>query len=156
LEANKQAFAEEFVQRPDFINRYGAASTCPDFVDALINTVQQGSAVDMTARRTELIGECNIYANAGPTQRARVIRKLIEYPEFVEAEYNPAFVLAEYFGYLRRNPDEGGYQFWLDVLNTRVPGNYRSMVCAFITSREYQERFSPVVPHNNTECSAIR
>jgi aldose sugar dehydrogenase len=156
LEASKQAFAEEFVQRPDFISKYGASSNCPDFVDALINTVQQGSAINMTARRTELIGECNIYANAGATQRARVVRKLIEYPEFVEAEYNPAFVLAEYFGYLKRNPDEGGYQFWLDVLNTRVPGNYRSMVCAFITSREYQERFSPVVPHNNTECSAIR
>ncbi|MBD0324947.1 MAG: CHRD domain-containing protein [Pyrinomonadaceae bacterium] len=156
LEASKQAYAEEFVQRPDFISRYGASSTCPDFVDALINTVQQGSGVNMTARRFELIGECNTYANAGPTQRARVIRKLIEYPEFVEAEFNPAFVLAEYFGYLKRNPDEGGYQFWLDVLNTRVPGNYRSMVCAFITSREYQERFSSVVPHNNTECSAIR
>jgi uncharacterized repeat protein (TIGR01451 family) len=154
LEADKEAFAESFVLRPEFIAKYGAASTCPAFTDALINTVRQGSGVDMSARRLDLIGECNIYINT-PGVRARVIRKLIEYPEFTQAEYNPAFVLTEYFGYLRRDADEGGYQFWLDVLNNRVPGNYRSMVCAFITSREYQERFSPVIPHSNTECSAI-
>ncbi|HEY0385579.1 MAG TPA: DUF4214 domain-containing protein, partial [Pyrinomonadaceae bacterium] len=155
LEASKEAFAEDFVQKPEFMAKYGASSTCQAFTDALLDTVRQGSGVDMAARRNELINECNIYANSGPQQRARVIRRLIEYQEFVQAEYNPAFVLTEYFGYLRREPDEGGYQFWLDVLNTRVPGNYRSMVCAFITSREYQERFSPIVPHNNTECSAI-
>jgi hypothetical protein len=80
----------------------------------------------------------------------------VEYDEFIAAEYNPAFVLTEYFGYLRRDPDEAGFQFWLDVLNNRVPGNFRAMVCAFITSREYQERFSPVIPHNNTECGAIQ
>lgn len=57
---------------------------------------------------------------------------------------SPSIVLMEYFGYLRRDPDEAGFNFWLDVLNNRTPGNYRSMVCAFITSREYQLRFSPV------------
>jgi hypothetical protein len=61
-------------------------------------------------------------------------------------------VLTEYFGYLKRDPDEGGYQFWLDVLNNHVPGNYRAMVCAFITSAEYQQRFSSVVTHTNSEC----
>lgn len=155
LEASKEAFAEEFVQRPEFIAGYGASSSCPDYVDTLIANVNTGSGVNLVARRNDLINECNIYANAGPTQRARVVRKLIEYPEFMQAEYNPAFVLAEYFGYLRRDPDPGGYQFWLDVLNNRVPGNYRAMVCAFITSREYQERFSPVVARNNQECSAV-
>jgi hypothetical protein len=72
---------------------------------------------------------------------------------FAQAEYNSAFVLMQYFGYLRRNPDQGGYDFWLNVLNNRVPNNYRAMVCAFITSTEYQLRFGSVVTHSNAECA---
>jgi glucose/arabinose dehydrogenase len=141
LEAGKQAFAEAFVQTTEFVARYGASSTCPDFVDALINTVRQSSAVEMASRRTELIGECNTYAGNAVVQRARVVRRLIEYQEFVSAEYNPAFVLAQYFEYLRREPDEGGYQFWLDVVRNRDPNNYLGMVQAFIISPEYRQRF---------------
>ncbi len=87
--------------------------------------------------------------------RARVIRKLIEYTEYIKAEYNPAFVLAEYYSYLRRDPDAGGYQFWLDVLNNRVPNNYRSMVCAFINSAEYQLRFSSIVIRTDKICGNL-
>jgi hypothetical protein len=58
----------------------------------------------------------------------------------------------EYFAYLRRDPDPGGYAFWLDVLNYRDPGNFRSIVCAFITSTEYQKRFSSMVTYSNAEC----
>jgi hypothetical protein len=58
----------------------------------------------------------------------------------------------QYFGYLRRDPEEGGYLFWLDVLNNREANNYRSMVCAFLTSTEYQLRFAPVVSRTNAEC----
>jgi hypothetical protein len=65
-------------------------------------------------------------------------------------------VLTEYFGYLRRNPDQGGYDFWLNVLNESGrnggPANYRAMVCSFITSTEYQRRFSAIVSHGNAEC----
>jgi glucose/arabinose dehydrogenase len=141
LEAAKQAFSEEFVQRASFINKYGSTSGCADFVDALITTVRQSSNVEMGPRRTELITECNVSAGNTVVQRARVIRKLVEYAEFVQAEYNPAFVLTEYFGYLRRDPDEAGYQFWLDVIRNRDPNNYLGMVQAFIISREYRERF---------------
>jgi hypothetical protein len=35
------------------------------------------------------------------------------------ASYNQAFVLTEYFGYLRRNTDQNGCDFWLNVLNNR-------------------------------------
>ena len=59
-------------------------------------------------------------------------------------------MLAPYFGYLRRNPDADGYEFWLNALGT--DGNYRAMVCSVITSTEYQRRFSPVVTHSNAEC----
>jgi hypothetical protein len=59
----------------------------------------------------------------------------------------------EYFGYLRRDADEGGYRFWLNVLNNQEPGNYQGMVCSFITSQEYQERFSSYAGHSNRECA---
>jgi hypothetical protein len=59
----------------------------------------------------------------------------------------------QYFGYLRRNPDPGGYDFWLNVLNDRVPGNYHAMVCAFLTSAEYQLRFGTAVTRTDRDCS---
>jgi len=71
--------------------------------------------------------------------------------EFRQSQYNSAFVLMEYFGYLRRDADASGYQFWLNALNN-APGNYRGMVCSFVTSAEYQQRFSLVVAHGNAEC----
>ena len=74
---------------------------------------------------------------------------------FIDAEYNRAFVATQYFGYLRRNPDLGGFIFWLGQVNSgplRDVGKQHAMVCSFVTSTEYQQRFSLVVTHNNTEC----
>jgi hypothetical protein len=53
---------------------------------------------------------------------------------FHEKEFNSAFVLMEYFGYLQRDPDAAGYQHWLDKLN--LYGNYidAEMVRSFIAS----------------------
>jgi hypothetical protein len=48
--------------------------------------------------------------------------------------------------------DRGGYDFWLNVLNHREPNNYRGMVCSFITSAEYQNRFSQIVSRSNGDC----
>jgi hypothetical protein len=73
----------------------------------------------------------------------------------IDAEYNRSFVVTQYFGYLRRNPDIGGFLFWLGVVNsapTRDLSRQRQMVCFFITSGEYQQRFSPLVTHGNAEC----
>ncbi len=92
---------------------------------------------------------------AGTETRATVLQKVADNQSFQTQDYNAAFVLAEYFGYLRRDPEAGGYQFWLDVLNNRVPNNYRSMVCAFINSAEYQLRFSPVVTKDDKICSQL-
>ena len=75
-------------------------------------------------------------------------------PAFSQAVFNPSFVLMEYFGYLRRGIDVNGYNFWLTVLNNSG-NNYRGLVCAFITSREYQLRFSSVTPHSNSECANV-
>jgi hypothetical protein len=55
---------------------------------------------------------------------------------------------------MRRDPDRGGYDFWLNVLNNREPNNYRGMLCAFITSAEYQQRFGTLVTRTDQECAA--
>jgi hypothetical protein len=83
--------------------------------------------------------------------RGAVLRTLIEYPAFKQREYNPSFVLMQYFGYLRREIDVEGYDFWLQVMNQQ-PNDYGRMVCAFITSAENQLRFSPNVTRHNSEC----
>jgi hypothetical protein len=74
--------------------------------------------------------------------RAQVLRIVAESEELRSAEFNAAFVLMEYFGYLRRDPDEAGYNFWLDKLNSFNGDFIRAeMVKAFISSSEYRGRF---------------
>jgi hypothetical protein len=59
-----------------------------------------------------------------------------------DVKYNEAFVMMQYFGYLRRDPDESGYQFWVRKLN-EFNGNFEQaeMVRAFLISGEYRQRF---------------
>ena len=79
-----------------------------------------------------------------------MLRAIAEHPTLVAAEFNRAFVLMQYFGYLRRSPndppdsDYTGYDFWLTKLN-QFNGNFQSaeMVKAFISSTEYRQRFGP-------------
>jgi hypothetical protein len=151
LEANKAALADSFVRRPEFAQKYIGATTARAFVDALTETMRKASGIDASGQRESLLAKYN--AGDGLNQsRALVLQSLIEDDAFKESEYNRSFVLMQYFGYLRRDPEPGGYDFWLDVLDNKVPGNYRGMVCAFITSAEYQQRFSSVVSHSNSEC----
>src|SRR6266542_4731990 len=151
LEAEQWAFVNSFVQRPEFVARYQADMNADSFVEALIQRVQQSSGVDLTSQRAGLISN---YMSGTTTNegRALVLQALADDSTFKQVNYNSAFVLVEYFGYLRRDPDQAGYDFWLNILNNREPGNFRGMVCSFITSAEYQMRFSSVVTHSNADC----
>jgi hypothetical protein len=117
----------------------------------LLQNLRESLAVDLTLQRAGLI---NRYNSAGSIDagRAAVLRELAENSEVANATYNPSFVFMEYAGYLRRGVDQNGYSFWLNVMNSSGAGNYRGMVCSFLTSAEYQQRFSPVVTHSNAEC----
>jgi hypothetical protein len=85
-----------------------------------------------------------------PAKRAQVLRLVSEDATLRTAEFNDAFVLMQYFGYLRRNPNDApntdfsGYDFWLTKLN-QFGGNFvnAEMVKAFIISTEYRQRFGP-------------
>jgi photosystem II stability/assembly factor-like uncharacterized protein len=151
LEQTKQSLTLAFVQRVEFVNKYNGQNTDVAFVDALIATVQQSSGVDLNPIKPTLMTEYNSGGNANEC-RARAVRAAIDNVDFTTAEYNPSFVLMQYFGYLRRDPDPGGYDFWLNILNNREPNNFRGMVCAFITSTEYQQRFGASVTRTNRDC----
>jgi hypothetical protein len=151
LEGNKTAFADAFVQRAEFMQKYNQATGAEGFVDALLNNIRETSGADLGDQRSTLIAKYNGGSDTNQS-RALVLREAIENASFKNAEYNPSFVLMEYFGYLKRDPEVDGYKFWLNVLNNKEPNNYRGMVCSFITSTEYQVRFSSVVPHSNQEC----
>src|SRR5262249_5505095 len=128
------------------------ANTSPDsFVDALLATVHDATGVDLTSERSDLITR---YQSAGTMNESRSqgLREGTDNAAFAGAVYNPSFVLMEYFGYLRRGADPDGYAFWLNVLNNSDAGNYRGMVCSFLTSAEYQHRFGAVVTCSNSEC----
>ena len=151
LEASKTAFADTFVRRAEFADKYQGKTTPDAFVDALLQTMNDSAGVDLSSERATLIGRYNEGAGMNAS-RALVVRQLVDNASFSSAVYNQSFVLMQYFGYLRRNPDAASFAFWLNVLNNGYRGNYRGMVCSFITSAEYQRRFSSVVSHSNAEC----
>jgi hypothetical protein len=154
LQGNKVALVSEFISRLEFLNKYPDGS---DFIAALTETARAASGAPLLNLTSDLRQSYDNCAHVSLPLLCKelVVRQLVDYPEFVQATYNRAFVLMEYFGYLRRDPESGGYAFWLDVLNNQAPNNYRGMVCAFITSAEYQQRFSPVVTRTNAECSGV-
>lgn len=147
LEATKVALVNEFVTRAEFKQLYPDAQTNEQFVNKLFDTAL---LIPFTAERQVQIAAMN-----GGKTRAQVVRDVVDIQAFRDREFNPAFVLMQYFGYLRRDPDAGGYAFWLNVLNNQEPNNYRGMVCAFVTSGEYQERFSPVRTRTDQECASL-
>jgi hypothetical protein len=147
LETNKQAFTFAFVQRSRFVTAFPATMTPAQFVDQLFTNV---GVVPTVADRNAAINEFSsaaISADAGA--RSRALRDVAENSSFTNQEFNRAFVLMQYIGYLRRNPndvpdsDYSGWQFWLTKLNA-FNGDYinSEMVKAFITSTEYRKRFS--------------
>jgi CSLREA domain-containing protein len=150
LENNKVAFALDFVSRSRFTTAYPTTMTPAQFVDALyLNTGVTPSAAELTS----VIGEFWSATNtADLAARGRAVRRVAENSSFTQQEFNRAFVLMQYFGYLRRNPNDApepglnfdGYNFWLNKLN-QFGGNFinAEMVKAFIVSGEYRQRFGP-------------
>jgi hypothetical protein len=115
--------------------------TAATFVDAL--NANAGNPLS-SAERNQLVSDLG----GGVKSRAQVLRAIAEHPNTVNAEFNRAFVLMQYFGFLRRNPNDApdtdytGFDFWLTKLN-QFNGNYldAEMVKSFITSMEYRQRF---------------
>ncbi len=157
LAQSQLALANSFINRREFLATYPLSLDGPGFVDAVLSRIRTDIGVDLTSQRAGLIA---LFNSGG---RGAVIYRLaddnaanpINNRPFIDAEYNRAFVTTQYFGYLRRNPDLGGFLFWLGQVNggaLRDVEKQHAMVCSFVTSTEYQNRFSLTVTHNNGEC----
>ena len=129
LEAAKIKFVDDFTTRPLFVSAYGGLSNA-DYVDALLHSAQVS-----LGNRDELVASLN----SSTLTRAQVFRQIAESSEVYQKYYNQAFVVMEYFGYLRRDPD-ALYLEWIDVLNQT--GDARHMVEGFVNSVEYRNRFT--------------
>lgn len=155
LEANRQAYLEEFVSRSEFVSAFPQGTLSGTYVDSLF----ANSGVTPTA--SERQAAINAYGIGNTLGRAAALKSVIESDGVYDAQYNSAFVLMQYFGYLRRDADDppdnnfSGYDFWLNKLNQfTVPGeNVRDdsvalnrvkraeMVKSFLVSGEYRGRF---------------
>ncbi len=148
INANKHAFVEQFVNRAEFQQIYGSLSPA-QFVDKLSQTT--GVPLSDADRNALISG-----LNSGET-RASVVFKMVDGTQtvtdgalvfqttygkaFYDQEFDAAFVFMQYIGYLRRNPDQEGYDFWFAKLKRY--GNWvdAQLVLAFIISPEYRSRF---------------
>jgi hypothetical protein len=146
MEYNKQNFVLTFVQSERFTTAFPNTMAPAQFVDRLLTNI--GIALSFSDR-TDAINEFgNAFSSSDVGVRARALRLVAENVAFKQLESNRAFVLAEYFSYLHRNPndipdsDYSGYDFWQAKLN-HFNGNYvnAEMVKAFINSTEYRQRF---------------
>jgi hypothetical protein len=142
LNANLDAYTLAFVGRGDFQAAYPNTMTAAQFVDKLYTT----AGVSPTAGERD--AAISAFGSGNAAGRAAALRAVVESPTLDAAEKNRAFVLMQYFGYLKRNPNEGpdtdysGYSFWLGKLN-EFGGNFvrAEMVKAFLDSAEYRTRF---------------
>jgi hypothetical protein len=158
INQNKAAFAAQFVNCVDpakyrcaeFKSIYDSLNN-QQYVDRLFLTTGVNAS---TTERTALVNGLN----GGTETRATVLQKVVDginvisegnqqftttYGQaFYNSEFNRAFVQLEYFGYMKRDPDDAGYAFWLGKLN-QFGGNFvnAEMVLAFISSPEYRARF---------------
>ncbi|PYS73895.1 MAG: hypothetical protein DMF69_03545, partial [Acidobacteria bacterium] len=122
--------------------------TPTEYIDGLFGTA---GITPLPSERAAAIAEFGVApTSADLLARARVLRGVAETAVFSQQEFNRAFVLMQYFGYLRRDPnvapdsDFAGYEFWLAKLN-QFNGNFidAEMVKAFLVSSEYRHRFGP-------------
>jgi len=164
INQNKADYAAQFVNCTDaakyrcaeFKAIYDGLSN-QQYVDKLFLTLFQTAGVNVSASdKAALVN--GLDATPATETRASVLQKVVDginvisegnqqftttYGQaFYNSEFNRAFVLLEYFGYMKRDPDDAGYAFWLGKLN-QFGGNFvnAEMVLAFISSPEYRARF---------------
>jgi hypothetical protein len=134
LQRNRVALLKDWTISPEFKRLYEGKSNA-ELVDALLKnagTSWSGGKRDELVRR--------LGAQTDPQQAA--LLDVIADRGLYASEYNNAYVLVHFFGYLRRNPDDApdfdlkGFNFWRDRLNSW--GDYRTISMAFLESDEYR------------------
>ena len=155
LADNILRFARTWVQRPDFLSSFPSTMPAAAYVDGLF---ANSEVLPTMAERDAAIAA---FGPAGVEGRASALLSVINSGSVYNKQYNPAFVLMQYIGYLRRSPndapdtDYAGFNFWLDKMNhfslpeedmridsvALVRIKRAQMVKAFLSSIEYRKRF---------------
>ncbi|HEX8162698.1 MAG TPA: DUF4214 domain-containing protein [Pyrinomonadaceae bacterium] len=142
----KAAYATAFAQRGEFQTAYASLSNAA-YVNALLGryglqsiTTADPQSPDTGSQVTLTAADLTNRLNAGTLDRAKVLRAVVDSTQVSQAEFNSGFVAMQYYGYLRRTPETGGYNDWLRTINAN-PADIRSMVNGFVNSAEYRNRF---------------
>ena len=128
LESNKLNFIAAFMDRQEFRTKYDSLNNTQ-----YVNTIESTAGVTLT-NKSALIASLN----NGTRTRAEVLRQIVETKEVFNKFFNRGFVVMEYFGYLRRDPD-ALFNDWITQLN--ATGDYSHLVNGFVNSIEYRQRF---------------
>jgi hypothetical protein len=153
--AKRAAYATSFVARTEFTNIYGAMSNTT-FVNHLMSggqgqnyaltsiTTKDPASPDIGAKVTLTNNDLITRLTSGAMTRGQVLRAIAQSDEItLNKEAVTAFVASQYYGYLRRAPDTGGFNSWVTHL-TLNPNDFRTMVNGFMNSSEYRSRFGPL------------
>jgi hypothetical protein len=127
-EKSQRLFAESWANKNEFRLRYDGLSD-EQYVATLLANTTLSDSIELNDRL--LTGLHN-----GTLTRASVLRELVDNNAFAIRRFNEAFVLMHYFAYLKRDPDEDGYSFWLGNLNRFT--DYRGFTESFAASVERQ------------------
>ncbi|HEU4509583.1 MAG TPA: M12 family metallo-peptidase, partial [Pyrinomonadaceae bacterium] len=153
-EAQRSAFVADFMARPEFTTIYGGLTNAGNAAQ-FIATLEQRAGVTLPATATTQPGQPPQFGRqelinkmqSGEFTAAQTLRAFIEQKVVFDAFFFRAFVAMQYFGYLLRDPEDAGYNDWVDVLtNGRdniQPGDFRHLIFGFVWSVEYRQRFGP-------------
>ncbi len=153
-EAQRTAFVADFMQRPEFTAIYGGLTNAANAAQ-FIAKLEEKAQVTLPATTTTLPGQPPQYGrselinkmSSGEFTPAQTLRAFIEQKVVFDRFFFRAFVAMQYFGYLLRDPEDAGYNDWVDVLtNGRgaiPPGDFRHLIFGFVWSVEYRQRFGP-------------
>jgi len=135
----KRQFASAFLQRAEFASRYGGLTSAAS-AEAFVSRLEQSAGVRL-ANRAQLVAAMQ----SGAATAGETLRAFVESQEVEGRFFYRGFVAMQYFGYLRRDPEEGGFNAWVNILTSGAPGvapgDYRTLIYGFVHSQEYRGRF---------------
>ena len=108
----KATFSNAFAQRTEFTNTYGALTNA-QYVAALMGrysltqvTTPDPAAPDGATKVTLTTADLTAQLTGGTLTRAQVLRAIADSDQVFNLEFNQAFVAMQYYGYLRRTPEQ--------------------------------------------------
>jgi hypothetical protein len=143
----KDAYLLDFINKQEFRNLYGAYVSQDGLtaVDAagFVNALCQKAGITPAAKQTLIDNLQNKVKDPAHTLEDFILQP--EISGIGTLYYDRGFITMQYFGYLRRDPEQAGFDFWVGQLigaNAPHRQDYRFMVGGFLQSDEYRFRFA--------------